>query len=386
MIQSLGIILIVGLVFSALFKKLRLPGFIGLIFTGILLNSLNLLSNDLLDISSDLRKIALIIILTRAGLSLDIKDLKKVGFVAILLSFIPALFEMIAFTLFAPMLFSISYLDAAILGSVIAAVSPAVVVPRMIAFIEEKRGTNKLIPQLIMASSSVDDIFVIVVFSFLLGLSTNDNSNILSIMLIPISIVIGIVVGVISGYFINKYFINNHVRDTTKVIFILGFSFLLVSLEDYIVISGLISVMSLGVTIISINENLANRLSMKFNKIWLFAEILLFVLVGASVNPSYLLLTGIASIIIISIGLLFRSIGVYLCLLKTNFNFKEKIFCASSFIPKATVQAAIGGIPLSLGLASGELILAVAITAIVFTAPLGAILIDVSSKNLEIEQ
>lgn len=386
MLQSLGLIFLIGLLLGSVFKRLGLPSFLGLLLTGMILGSLNLLDSNILLVSADLRKIALIIILTRAGLSLDIQDLKKVGLTAILLSFIPALFEIIAFTIFAPMIFSISNLDAAILGSIIAAVSPAVVVPRMIKFIEEKRGTKKLIPQLIMASSSVDDIFVIVIFSFLIELSNTSNASIISFISIPITIIVGILVGLISGYFINKYFIKNHIRDSIKIIFIIGYSFILVSLEQYIMISGLIAVMSLGISILSLNETLGKRLSIKFNKLWLCAEILLFVLVGACVKPSYLLITGLSSVIIIFIGLLFRIVGVHLCLLTSKFNFKEKMFCSYAFLPKATVQAAIGGIPLSLGMANGDLFLSVAIMAIIITAPLGAILIDSSKKDLEVDK
>lgn len=384
MLTSLALIFLLGLIMGCILKKLQLPSLIGMIFTGIILGPyfFNLLDDSILLISSDLRKIALIIILTRAGLSLDINSLKKVGRPAILMCFIPAIFEMTAITLLAPILLDISFIEAAIIGAVVAAVSPAVIVPRMIDLIENGYGKEKSIPELIMAGASVDDIFVIVMFTSFTGLAQGSSVSASSFLSIPISIILGISLGILIGIFLIKLFKKVHIRDSIKVIIILSISFLLASLENVIKISGLISVISLSAIILNKNNNLAKRLSAKFSKLWLAAELLLFVLVGATVNISFAFSYGILPIILILVALLFRSLGVFLCLLRTKLNIKERLFCIISYIPKATVQAAIGSIPLSMGLSCGNIVLTIAVLSILITAPLGAILLDNFSKKL----
>lgn len=389
MLTSIALIILMGLSLAFIFDKLKLPRLIGMILTGIILGPymLNVLDPTILNISSELRQIALVIILTRAGLALDIKDLKKVGRPAILMCFVPAVFEILGFIILGPKLLSLSFLDSAILGTVIAAVSPAIIVPRMIKLIDEGYGTKKSIPQLILAGASVDDIFVIVLFTSLTSLAKSDSSFSLNILLqIPISIILGIIIGIIIGLILIKLFKVIHTRDSNKLLIILSISFLFITLEDslkgYIPISGLLSVMSLGATIYKSNNDLSIRLSSKYSKLWAGAEIFLFVLVGATVNINYTLNLGLVSIIIIIFALLFRILGVYLSLIKTNLNKKERLFTSFSYLPKATVQAAIGALPLSMGLSSGETILTVAVVSILVTAPLGAILIDNTYKKL----
>ncbi len=388
MLFSLSLILILGFSLSGIFNRLRLPGLLGMILTGIILGpyALNLISPDILDISSDLREIALIIILTRAGLNIDIKDLKKVGRPAILMCFVPALFEITAVTLLAPLFFNISYIEAAIMGSVLAAVSPAVIVPRMIHLIDSGYGKDKSIPQLIMAGASVDDIFVIVLFASFMGMYAGDGFNPSSLLLVPISILLGIALGIISGYIFVKLFKAIHVRDTVKVLIMLSLAFLFVSFEDfvkpYFPVSGLIAVMAFSATILSQYEVLAKRLMGKFSKIWVAAEILLFVLVGSAVDISYLKGAGISSISLIVIALVIRIAGVNLSILGTKLNSKERLFCSIAYLPKATVQAAIGAAPLAAGVSAGNLILTVAVVAILISAPIGAIGIDNSYSKL----
>ncbi len=388
MLFSLSLILIIGFSLSGIFKRLNLPGLLGMILTGIILGpyTLNLISEDILNISSELRQIALIVILMRAGLTVDINDLKKVGRPAILMCFIPATMEILAITFLGHMLFNISYLEAAILGSVLAAVSPAVVVPRMISLIENGYGKTKSIPQIIMAGASVDDIYVIVLFTSFLGMYSGDKFELSSLISVPISIISGIVLGILSGILMVKIFKKIHMRDTIKVLIILSVSFLFVSLETFIkpyfAISGLLAVMALGGTILKTYEKLAARLTVKFSKIWVGSEILLFVLVGASVNLSYVSKSGISAVVLILVALCFRLIGVMIALLGTSLDSKEKLFCAIAYLPKATVQAAIGSVPLASGVTSGELILSVAVIAILITAPLGAIGVDKTYKHL----
>lgn len=388
MLFSLSLILIIGFSLSGIFKRLNLPGLLGMILTGIILGpyTLNLISEDILNISSELRQIALIVILMRAGLTVDINDLKKVGRPAILMCFIPATMEILAITFLGHMLFNISYLEAAILGSVLAAVSPAVVVPRMISLIENGYGKTKSIPQIIMAGASVDDIYVIVLFTSFLGMYSGDKFELSSLISVPISIISGIVLGILSGILMVKIFKKIHMRDTIKVLIILSVSFLFVSLEafikPYFAISGLLAVMALGGTILKTYEKLAARLTVKFSKIWVGSEILLFVLVGASVNLSYVSKSGISAVVLILVALCFRLIGVMIALLGTSLDSKEKLFCAIAYLPKATVQAAIGSVPLASGVTSGELILSVAVIAILITAPLGAIGVDKTYKHL----
>ncbi len=388
MLFSLSLILILGFSLSGIFNRLRLPGLLGMILTGIILGpyALNLISPDILDISSDLREIALIIILTRAGLNIDIKDLKKVGRPAILMCFVPALFEITAVTLLAPLFFNISYIEAAIMGSVLAAVSPAVIVPRMIHLIDSGYGKDKSIPQLIMAGASVDDIFVIVLFASFMGMYGGEGFNPTSLLLVPVSIISGMGLGIISGFIFVKVFKAIHVRDTVKVLIMLSIAFLFVSLEDFIKpyfpVSGLLAVMAFSATILSTYEVLAKRITGKFSKIWVAAEVLLFVLVGAAVDISYLKGAGIASIVFILSALVFRIVGVNVSLLGTSLDKKERIFCSIAYLPKATVQAAIGAVPLSAGVGAGNLILTVAVVAILISAPLGAIGVDNTYKKL----
>ena len=382
MLTSLALIFLLGLIMGRVFEKLKLPGLLGMIITGMILSpyAFNLLDPIILDISADLRQVALIIILTRAGLSLDINELKKVGRPAILMSFLPACFEIIAVVLFAPKVLGITILEAAIMGSVIAAVSPAVIVPRMIKLIKERYGRKNSIPQLIMAAASVDDIFVIILFTVFTSLAMGDSISPLNFLQIPTSIILGIIVGIIVGLLLTKLFRKLRIRDTNKIIIILSVSFLLLELEKslkgIIAISALLSIMVLGIIIARKNLKLADRLSSKYNKLWLGAEILLFVLVGATVDLNYAFKAGLPTIFIVFVALTSRMIGVYVSLLKTKFTKKEKLFCIIAYTPKATVQAAIGAIPLTMGLACGQDVLIVAVLSILITAPFGAIGID----------
>ena len=388
MLLSLALIFTVGLILGEIFTKMKLPGFIGMIITGIVLGPyvLDLINGDILNISSDLRTIALVIILLRAGLSLDISDLKKIGRPAILMSFIPATLEIIAVILVAPLLFNISYLEAAILGSVLAAVSPAVVVPKMIKLMDTKFGHEKRIPHLIMASASVDDIYVIVLFTSFMGMYASGSMSLGSLVTVPIAIVVGGLVGVLIGFGLSKFFEVFRVRDTIKVLIILASAFFIISFEDVIneiiPMSALLSVMVIGITFLNQSEERAFRLRDKFSKVWVFGELVLFVLVGAAVDMSVALEAGLFALVLLSVELIFRVGGVQLCLIGTNLNQKERIFSGIAYLPKATVQAAIGAIPLAMGVEHGELILALAVFAIIVTAPFGAIGIDLSYKKL----
>lgn len=388
MLTSLAIIFLLGLLMGSIFNKLKLPSLMGMIFTGILISpyAFNLLDDKILSISPDLRQLALVIILTRAGLSLDVKDLKKVGRPAVLMCFVPACFEILAVVLIAPKLLGVTVLEAAIMGAVVAAVSPAIIVPRMINLIEQKIGKENSIPQLIMAGASVDDIFVIVLFTAFTDLAKGGDMSLSSFAQIPISIVIGILVGVLIGVVLIKIFNKVHLRDSIKVIIILSVSFLLIelqnSLENVIPMSGLLAIMSMGILIKAKYEVLAVRLSNKYNKLWLAAEIVLFVLVGATVNVKYAITAGIPVVIVILFALMIRMIGVFVCLIKTKLSKKERLFCMIAYTPKATVQAAIGGMPLAMGLTCGNIVLTVAVLAIIITAPFGAIGIDSTYKKL----
>lgn len=390
MLLSVALIMITGLIAGYLLSRIGLPYIIGMLLSGGLLGPhvLNLLDANILLISDDLRKIALIIILTKAGLSLDIEDLKKVGRPAILMSFLPALFEITSYILFAPYFLGITVVEAGIMGAVISAVSPAVVIPKMTKLIEERRGTNRRIPQMLIAGASADDVFVIVVFTSMLSLANGDEFGISSLSKIPVSIVSGILLGAIVGYSLVRFFKAFHMRDTIKVVIILSLSFLMVTLEsaleNYLPMSGLLAVMGLAISIYEFYPVLAGRISLKFGKMWVFAEILLFVLVGAFVDFKQILASGIMMLLLLLIGLIFRLFGMFLCLVKTHLNFKEKLFCMFAEIPKATVQAAIGGVPLALGLQCGNSVLAMAVLSIVVTAPIGAFLIDFTAdKYLE---
>lgn len=388
MLLSLALIMIIGFGLSGIFTRLRLPGFLGMIITGIVLgpNILNLISSDILNISKDLREIALIVILTRAGLSIDLKDLRRIGRPAILMSFIPATFELLAVTLIAPSLLHITYIEAAIMGSVLAAVSPAVIVPRMLHLMEGGYGKKNSIPQLIMAGSSIDDIYVIVIFTILLNMYQSGNFNTSALLAIPVSLVMGLIVGIIIGIGLVYLFKHLHIRDTIKVLIIISVAFVFVSLEtalkDLIPFSGLLAVMALGGTILNQYELLAKRIKGKFSKIWVAAEIILFVLVGAAVNINYIFEAGLAAVLLILAALIFRIVGVNLCLLKTKLNHRERLFCSIAYIPKATVQAAIAAIPLASGVSNGQIILAVGVLAILITAPMGAVGIDMTYQSL----
>ena len=388
MLTSLALILLLGLLLGSVFKKLRLPPLIGMFIAGILLGPyvLNLIDGSIIGISSDLRLLALVIILTRAGLSLDLDALKKIGRPAVLMSFVPACFEMAGTILLAPLLFNIPLLDAAILAAVVASSSPAVIVPRMIKLIESGYGTDKSIPQLILTGDSVDDVFNIVVFTALIGLADGGKISVLRFGEIPVSIVLGIIVGALTGWAATILFKKIHMRDSAKVIILLSVSFLFIALEEILKskfpFSGLIAVMAAGVAILKFAPNLSKRISSKFSKLWVGAEILLFVLVGASMNINYAAVAGIKTVLLLIVILIFRSGGILLCLVKTNLNPKERLFCTFTGIPKATVQAAIGGIPLAMGLPNGDIILAVAVLSVLITAPLGAFLLDISYKKL----
>ena len=388
MLLSISLILIVGMSMGYICSKLKLPSLIGMLATGIILGPyvLNLLDSSILGISADLRKIALIIILTRAGFGLDLSGLKKLGRPAILMCFVPATFELIGMIIIAPKLMGISVLEAAIMGSVLAAVSPAVVVPRMVKLMDEGYGVKEGIPQLILAGASVDDVYVIVLFSTFIGMIQGENASILNFINIPVSIFLGILIGLFIGYLMANFFKKVHIRDTSKVLIILSVSFLLVVIEDSlttsITFSSLIAIMFIGIGIQKKREIVAKRLSIKYSKLWVAAEIFLFVLVGATVNINYLGKVGIKALIVILVALMFRMVGVFVSLLGTGIKPKEKLFTMMAYTPKATVQAAIGGIPLALGLACGDTVLTVAVLAIVLTAPLGAFAIDSTYKKL----
>lgn len=394
MILSLGLIVIVGMVFAKIFDRLRLPRIIGMLLTGIILGPqvLNLLDKNILDISADLRSIALIVILLKAGLSLDIGDLNKVGRSAVLLSFLPASFEIVAYAIFVPTILGLNLIDGLLMGAVMAAVSPAIVVPRMVKLIDEGYGKDQSIPQMILAGASCDDVFVLVLFSSFLSMAKGGEFSFKSLFKVPISIVLGIGLGIIIGYLLYLFFERHYkngtyIRNSSKVIIILALSFLLVSLEglvkNIVPISGLLAVIAMASSYkIKANEEVVERLSEKFAKLWIFAEILLFVLVGAEVDIKYMTAIGSVGILLIFLGLLIRSIGVFISVSGSKLDKKEKTFTIFAYTPKATVQAAIGSVALANGISSGMAILSIAVLGIIITAPLGAILIDKSYKNL----
>ena len=388
MLLSISLILILGMFMGWICQKIKLPSLLGMLITGIVLGPyvLNLLDDSILGISAELRKIALIIILTRAGLGLDLSGLKKIGRPAVLMCFVPASFELIGMILLAPKLMGLTVLEAAIMGAVLAAVSPAVVVPRMVKLMDEGYGVNEGIPQLILAGASVDDLYVIVLFSSFVGMMQGEGASILKFVNIPISIFLGIAIGLLIGVLLAYFFKKMHIRDTSKVLIILSISFLLVVMEDKlstpITFSALIAIMFIGIGLQKKRETVAKRLSVKYGKLWVAAEVFLFVLVGATVNIGYLGKVGVKALIVIIGALVFRMFGVFVCLLGTSLKRKERLFTMLAYTPKATVQAAIGGIPLALGFTCGDLVLTVAVLAIVLTAPLGAFAIDLSYKKL----
>ena len=393
MLTSLALIFLVGLAMSAICKQIRLPGIIGMLATGIVLGPyvLDLLSPSILGISADLRKLALIIILLKAGLSLNLSDLKKVGRPAILMSFVPASFEICGYILFAPMILGVTRVEAAVMGAVMGAVSPAVVVPRMVKLMEEGYGTKKGI-QMILAGASCDDIFVIVLFTTFLQMAQGGHANAKDFINIPISIVLGIVLGCIVGYLLYRFFElaykkNHCVRNSTKLIVILGMSCLLLAIEEwvsaYVTVSGLLAVVSMACMLkVKSTTFVSKRLSEKFGKLWIAAEVILFVLVGAAVDIRYMAKAGAMALLMIGAALLFRAVGVCICMLGTKLTWKERVFCIIAYLPKATVQAAIGSVPLAAGLSCGTLVLSVAVMAIVITVPIGALGIDSTYKHL----
>ena len=388
MLLSISLILILGMFMGWICQKIKLPALLGMLITGVILGpyGLNLLDGSILGISAELRKIALIIILTRAGLGLDLSGLKKIGRPAVLMCFVPASFELLGMILLAPKLMGLSVLESAVMGAVLAAVSPAVVVPRMVKLMDEGYGVKEGIPQLILAGASVDDVYVIVLFSTFVGMMQGEGASILKFVNIPISIFLGIAIGLLIGVLLAYFFKKMHIRDTSKVLIILSISFLLVVMEDKlstpITFSALIAIMFIGIGLQKKRETVAKRLSVKYGKLWVAAEVFLFVLVGATVNIGYLGKVGVKALIVIIGALVFRMFGVFVCLLGTSLKRKERLFTMLAYTPKATVQAAIGGIPLALGFTCGDLVLTVAVLAIVLTAPLGAFAIDLSYKKL----
>ncbi len=394
MLTSLALVFLVGLSMAAICQKIKLPRIIGMLITGIILGPyvFDLFDQSILGISADLRKMALVIILIKAGLSLNLKDLKKVGRPALLLSFLPATFELTAFLLFGPKVLGITVLESAVMGAVLAAVSPAVVVPRMVFLIDENCGTEKSIPQMILAGASLDDVFVIVLFTTFLGMAQGENINMLSFANIPISILMGVAIGAVCGivlawFFETAYAHQHMIRNSIKVIIVLGTAFLLSAVEEWlsrvVAVSGLLAVMSMALVLAMRSaQSVTTRLQQKFGKLWLAAEVILFVLVGAAVDIRYTLKGGLPAVTMIMIGLLFRSVGVWISVLGTKLNMKERLFCVIAYLPKATVQAAIGSVPLAMGLPCGNIVLSVAVLAILITAPLGAIGMDMSYKKL----
>lgn len=394
MLTSLSLIFLVGLAMAAICRQIKLPRIIGMLLTGIVLGPyvLNVLDPSILSISADLRKMALIIILLKAGLSLDLKDLKKAGRPAILLSFVPASCEILGYVLFAPVILGVNRVEAAVMGAVLAAVSPAVVVPRMVSLMEKKYGTKKAVPQMIMAGASCDDIFVIVLFTTFLSMVQGDGVNMINFLNIPVSLLLGILLGMVTGYGLYLFFETSYahkhcVRNSMKVIIILGFAFLLIAVEGWlegkVSISGYLAVVSMACMLkLKSTSFVSKRLSEKFGKLWLAAEVILFVLVGAAVDIRYMLKAGIAAVLMIFTALVFRTIGVLLCMIKTDLTWKERLFCVIAYLPKATVQTAIGSVPLAAGLPCGKIVLSVAVMAIILTAPLGAIGMDATYQKL----
>ena len=388
MLLSISLILILGMFMGWICQKIKLPALLGMLITGIILGpyGLNLLDGSILGISAELRKIALIIILTRAGLGLDLSGLKKIGRPAVLMCFVPASFELLGMILLAQKLMGLSVLESAVMGAVLAAVSPAVVVPRMVKLMDEGYGVKEGIPQLILAGASVDDVYVIVLFSTFVGMMQGEGASILKFVNVPVSIFGGIAIGLLLGVLLAYFFKKVHIRDTSKVLIILSISFLLVVIEDKlttaITFSSLIAVMFIGIGLQKKREAVAKRLSVKYGKLWVAAEVFLFVLVGATVNIEYLGKVGSKAFVVIIGALIFRMFGVFVCLLGTGLKRKERLFAMVAYTPKATVQAAIGGIPLALGFACGDTVLTMAVLAIVLTAPLGAFAIDLSYKKL----
>ncbi len=388
MLLSIALIILIGFTLGGLFKKLHIPGLLGMLIAGILLGPhvLNLISPNILDISDDLREIALIVILVRAGLTLDIKDLKKVGRPAILMCFVPATFEIVGAIVLGPPLLGISIPEAAVIGAMLAAVSPAVIVPKMITLMEEGYGRKNSVPQLVMAGASADDIYAIVLFTAFIGITKGGTFHPTTLLAVPVSILLGVAAGILVGLLLAFVFKSIHMRDTVKVLLILGAAIMMVGIEPIITetvpFSGLLAAMALGGTIHKSREKVARRITGKFSKIWVAAELILFVLLGAAVDIRYVLKAGIPAVLLILGAFLVRTLGTWVSLIRSGLNRKEKLFCVIAYLPKATVQAAVGAIPLSLGLSSGNITLSIAVLAILITAPLGAIGIDGTYRRL----
>lgn len=394
MLTSLALIFLVGLSAAAICGYLHLPRIIGILFTGIILGPhvLGLLDDKILSISSELRQIALIIILLKAGLSLNLADLKKVGRPAVMMAFVPASFEICGYLLCAPMILGITRIESAVMGAVLAAVSPAVVVPRMVQLMENRYGTEKSIPQMILAGASCDDIFVIVLFSTFAGMAQGGTADFTQFLNIPVSIVLGILLGAAVGYLLSLFFETayakeHYVRNSMKVIVVLGLSFLLMAVETwakpYVSVSGLLAVVSMACVLkMKCPKSVSGRLSEKFGKLWIAAEVVLFVMVGAAVDIRYTATAGGAAVVMILLALIFRAAGVCVCMAGTALNKKERLFTVIAYLPKATVQAAIGSVPMAMGLSCGQIVLSVAVLAILITAPLGAIGMDVTYRRL----
>ena len=393
MLTSLALIFLVGLAMAALCQRLNLPRIIGMLITGILLGPyvLNLLDESILSISADLRQMALSIILLKAGLSLNLSDLKKVGRPAVMMSCVPASFEILGFFLLAPSILGVTRIEAAVMGAVLGAVSPAVVVPRMVQLMDNRYGTGKSIPQMILAGASCDDIYVIVLFSTFVNMAQGGHANVMDFVNIPVSILLGVLLGAAVGWLLSQFFetayaYQHYVRNSMKVIVVLGVSFLLMAVETWlegiVSVSGLLAVVSMACVLkIRSTSFVSKRLSEKFGKLWLAAEVILFVLVGAAVDIRYTLSAGPAAVLMILLALAFRSVGVALCVTGTQLNRKERLFCMIVYLPKATVQAAIGSVPLAMGLPCGQIVLSVAVLAILITAPLGALGMDLTYKK-----
>ncbi len=394
MLTSLAFIFLVGLALAALCQRLHLPRIIGMLFTGILLGPyvLNVLDPSILSISADLRQMALIIILLKAGLSLDLADLKKVGRPAVMMACVPASFEILAFFLLAPAILGVNRIEAAVMGAVLGAVSPAVVVPRMVQLMDSRYGTGKSIPQMVLAGASCDDIYVIVLFSTFVSMAQGGAAHVMDFVNIPVSIVLGVLLGAAAGWLLSQFFETayahkHYVRNSMKAIVVLGVSFLLMAVETWlegiVSVSGLLAVVSMACVLkIRSTSFVSKRLSEKFGKLWLAAEVILFVLVGAAVDIRYTLTAGPAAVLMILAALAFRSVGVALCVAGTQLTWKERLFCMIAYLPKATVQAAIGSVPLAMGLPCGQMVLSVAVLAILITAPLGALGMDLTYRKL----
>lgn len=384
MLLSLALIILTGIALSEIALKIGLPRIIGMVFTGILLGpyALNLLDESLLAISLDLRQVALVVILLRAGLSLNLEDLRQVGRPAFLLAFIPATLELLAIIILAPLLLDFTLLEAAIMGTILAAVSPAIVVPRMLEMMENKVGTKKRIPQMILAGASVDDIYVIVLFTAFIGIHDTGEASLMAFLTLPLSLIGGILLGVVTAFLFVKLFKHYHMRDTGKIMILLGVAFIFLALEDMLPVSGLLAIFAMGITILSTYGVLAKRLVFKYEKVWVFTELLLFVLVGAAVDITLVGSIGLSALLLVMGALAIRSLGAFLATYKTALSLKERVFVVFAYLPKATVQASIASIPLSMGMGGGETMLAVAVLSIIITAPLGAILTDRTQKML----